>query len=587
MTRRRIYSWLVLFIGFVFVLSANDVYAQKKKKTKSDNGIPERTVRQSEYFFIEAQKYLLLEDYAKALSLFQETVEITPNNSAAYYKLAEIFVHNENIGEAQKHALKALELDGENKYYYLLIANIFTEKGEFDKASEYYELMISHVEGVDDYLFELAALYLYQNRLDDALSTYNKAEEVFGVNEQIVFQKQKILLQLNQLEAVIQEGEKLIKAYPDEPVYVIALVDILVPNNRIDAAIEKLQKLLEEYPENGRAKLILSDIYKNKGELKRSEELLFSAFNDPNVNPDVKVQIIASYTQQISKAREINNPNATLEDNTLKLSEKIIELHPNEGNAYGVYGDLLYALNKKTQALDSYLQTVSLNPDNFQVWQNIFQLDTELGKLEASLEHLERAMELFPNQSVIYMYYGLALTQKQNFNEAIVILNQGRQLSLSNQFQTGVFYSLLGNAYNAIKDFENSDQSYENALEINPNDYQTLNNFSYFLSLRQDKLDKAEKMAQKVVRDNPENSTYADTYAWVLYTKGKYKEAKKQLDKVMERNDISAIHFDHYGDILYKLGNVQGAVEYWLRAKGMNPDIDNIDKKIANRKVYE
>lgn len=587
MATKRIYSYLIMFIGFSFLLNVNEICAQKKKKVKSDKQITERTIRESEYLFTEAQKYFLLEDYAKAFNLFQESIDIVPDNSAAYYKLAEISVHNEKIDEAQNYALKALELEQDNKYYYLLAANIFTEKGEFDKASEYYEMMISKVNGAEDYLFELAALYLYQNRLDDALATYNKAEEAFGVIEQVVFQKQKILLQLNKLDEAIEEGEKLINAYPDEPGYVIALTEILIPNNRTKQASQLLENLLKEYPDYGRAKLILSDLYKKEGNIQLSDELLFSAFDDPNVNPDVKVQIIASYTQLITRARSINNPNTTMEENTLSLSKKTIELHPNEGNAYGVYGDLLYALGNKELALENYLKTVSYSPDNFQVWQNIFQLDTELDNIDATIEHLEMAIELFPNQSVIYMYYGLALTQKQEFEDAIVILNQGKQMSAANRFQTGVFYSLLGNAYNATKEFENSDESYEKALEINPNDYQTLNNYSYFLSLRKEKLDKAEKMAQKVVRDNPSNSTYADTYAWVLYARGKIKDAKKQLDKVMEQDDISAIHYDHYGDILYKLGDVNGAVEYWLRAKGMNPDLENIDKKIADRRVYE
>ncbi|MDH5365845.1 MAG: tetratricopeptide repeat protein [Cyclobacteriaceae bacterium] len=587
MACKRIYIFSVILIMVWSFDSVNSVFAQKNRKNKGKKEITEHTIRESEYLFIEAQKYYTLEDYAKSINLFLKCIDLVPNNSAAYYKLAQISIHNGEIDKALNYALKALELDKENKYFYLITANIYTEKGDFVKSAELYEQMISQIDGTNEYLFELAALYLYQNRLDDALSSYNRAEEVFGINEQAIHQKQKIYLQLNQLEKAIEEGEKLINAYPDESAYVIDLAEILIPNNRTKKAITLLEDLLLKFPENGQAKLILSDLYKNKGNLIKSEKYLFSAFDDQNVNPDVKVQIIASFTYQITQAKKINNPNITLEKNTQYLANKTIQLHPDDANAFAVYGDLLYALNDKKGALLNYLITVDLAPDNFQVWQNIFHLDSENNDLEVSIKHLETALELFPNQSIIYMYQGLALTQKKDFNEAIAILEQGKRLSSTNKHQTGIFCSLLGNAYNEIKEFDKSDESYEEAITINPNDYQTLNNYSYFLSLRKVKLDKAEKMAQKVVKNNPLNATYVDTYAWVLYATGKFKEAKKQMEKIIKFKDISAIHFDHYGDILFQLGDVKGAVEQWLRAKGMNPDLENIDKKIVDRRVYE
>ncbi|MDH5475887.1 MAG: tetratricopeptide repeat protein [Cyclobacteriaceae bacterium] len=587
MAGKRIYIVSVVLTIIWGLATNNFAQAQKSRKEKSKKEVAERTVRESEYLFIEAEKYYILEDYAKSVNLFLECIDLVPDNSAAYFKLAQIALHNEEIEKALNYGLKAVALGEENKYYYLLIANLYTQKGDFQKASACYEQMISRIEETHEYLFELAALYLYQNRLDEALSTYNKAEERFGVNEQTTHQKQKIYLQLNQLDNAVEEGRKLINAYPSEPAYVILLTEILIPNNREKESIDLLESLLEDFPENGKAKLILSDLYKKEGNQQKSENYLYSAFEDPTINPDIKVQIIASFTHQISQARAINNPNITLEESTKQLAEKIIVLHPDEANTYAVYGDLLYALGNKKEALKNYLITVDLDPDNFQVWLNVFQLDSENSNLDISVEHLEIALELFPNQAAIYMYYGLALTQKKSFEVAIEILEQGKRLSISNKRQTGIFCSLLGNAYNSIKNYDKSDHNFDEALIINPNDYQTLNNYSYFLSLRKEALDKAEDMAEKVVRDNPNNPTYVDTYAWVLYTKGKYKEAKKQMDKIMQGKGIGAVHYDHYGDILFQLGKVNEAVEFWVKAKEKDPNLENVDKKITDNRIDE
>lgn len=582
-------KYIFFSLALVFALSfAQNSEAQKvRKNQKGKAALNDKAKREAEYLFTEAQKYYILEDYAKAMSLFQKCLDLSPDNAAIYYKLGEISVQNDNLGEALKYAKKTLELNTSNKYYYLLTANIYTQRGEFKNASLLYEEMIGKIKGTEEYLFELAAIYLYQKRLDDALSAYNRAEQSFGVSEQSVFQKQKIYLQLNQLDQAIEEGEKLINIYPEEPSYVLALTDILIANRKTAEAVKLLENLLVSFPNNGQAKLRLADLFKNEGKFDKADELLASAFDDSTINSDIKVQVIAAYTYKISQARKKNAPNATLEQNTMELARKLIDLHPEEANAYAVQGDLFYAFNQKKEALANYEKTVELDESNFQVWQNILQLDSELNDNAAAIKHSEKALEIFPNQSVLYMYYGLALHQIKEYDESIAILEQGKRLANGNMAQVSVFNSLLGNAYHAVKEYDKSDNAYDAALLVNPNDYQTLNNYSYYLSLREEKLDLAEKMAAKVARANPSNTTYVDTYAWVLYAKGKFKEARKQLERILDQDDISAVHYEHYGDILFQLGDVDGAVEQWQRAKRMDDSLENIDKKIVDRKLHE
>jgi len=107
------------------------------------------------------------------------------------------------------------------------------------------------------------------------------------------------------------------------------------------------------------------------------------------------------------------------------------------------------------------------------------------------------------------------------------------------------------------------------------------------LPLRKVNLDKAEKMASLLIKNNPENPTFLDTYAWVLYVRGKYKDAKKVMEKVISTGHASATHLEHYGDILFKLGDVNTAVQQWEKARGQNANHEPLDTKIANRRVYE
>jgi Tfp pilus assembly protein PilF len=138
-----------------------------------------------------------------------------------------------------------------------------------------------------------------------------------------------------------------------------------------------------------------------------------------------------------------------------------------------------------------------------------------------------------------------------------------------------------------LKEYAKSDKAYEDALALNADNAVVLNNYSYFLSMRKENLDKAEKMSATLIKNNPDNPTFLDTHAWVLYVRQKYKDAKRIIERAISTGRATASHFEHYGDILYQLGEVDNAVKQWEKARGMNAKSETLNKKIANRKIYE
>jgi tetratricopeptide (TPR) repeat protein len=209
------------------------------------------------------------------------------------------------------------------------------------------------------------------------------------------------------------------------------------------------------------------------------------------------------------------------------------------------------------------------------------------GQLEDVVRHSEQAMEFFPNQAMVYYFNGIANIRIRKNGEAVRALEQTKKLASSNPALTAEVNGLLGDAYNAIKDYDKSDKAYEEALVFNSNNATVLNNYSYYLALRKQNLEKAEKMSSQLIKGNPDNATYLDTHAWVLYARQKYKEAKKIMEKAMTTGATTATHLEHFGDILFKLGDVDGAVTQWEKAKQLNSNSELLQKKIANRKVYE
>jgi tetratricopeptide (TPR) repeat protein len=559
--------------------------AQKSKKGKQDSvltetGSAEKNNRLTEQYFTEGEKYFILEDYTKSLAFFQKALELDPENAAIHYKLGEVYARNNEFDNALIHAIQARDLDPTNKYYYLLLADVYTNKSDFSKASEVYEELVQNIPGTEEYLFQAAALYIYQQKFDDALACYEQIEEQFGINEQITFQKQNILIKQGKMDEVIREGRKLIEAYPGEPEYIADLAKKMTANEKYEDASELLKEAVLEFPENPSILFQMAEVYKQTGKTRESRKIISQIFESNEFSLQKKMEIVASYF-----GRELNEPE---KEYVLGLSGKIIEYHPDEADGYALYGDLLQSFDSLKMAREMYLKSLALNPNNLQAWTNVLDYEIRNNELDSVIAHAGTALTLFPNQALLYYFEGTAHMLKNDNRKATQLFEQGKRLSSGNLRLLSIFNGQLGDAYNALKEYEKSDEAYEAALDFDPESDHVLNNYSYFLSLRKEKLDLALEMASKVVKRNPDNPTYLDTYAWVLYNMGRYEEARKNIERAIENDkDASGTLLEHYGDILFKLGNVNKAVEQWEKAKKLNVDSDLIDKKIADRKLYE
>ena len=382
------------------------------------------------------------------------------------------------------------------------------------------------------------------------------------------------------LDKAIEEGQKLIDAFPGESRYVLMMVDILISNNKTDEAIPVLEGLLIDDPDNSRALLLLADIYRKEGNNEKSNIYLNKAFEKPDLDIQPKLQVLAGFMQQL--------PNADIEILAKSLGKKIILAHPDDFRSYEINGDLSMKLSDDSSAIDNFKKSLDLGSTNYNTWQNVLQLESKLDQYKEVIKDGEKALELFPNQPAICWFLGTAYLVESDNEAAVEVLERGKKLSGANEELKSFFNAQLGDTYNNLKNYKKSDECYEAALAYDPENDHVLNNYSYFLSLRKEKLDLAKKMSSKLVSRNPEDATFLDTHAWVLYMRGEYDAAKNYIEQALNSDDdLCGTIIEHYGDILFKLGDVDSAVKQWQKAKGMDETSELIDKKIADRKLYE
>ena len=249
---------------------------------------------------------------------------------------------------------------------------------------------------------------------------------------------------------------------------------------------------------------------------------------------------------------------------------------------------MYYLDTQYDKALEAYQKSLSLNKDVFQVWQQVMVLYNQKKDWINLDKTCNDAMELFPNQSLIYLFKGGAEVQNKEYEKALKSFSRGEKMSGDNDKVRAQFLANLGDVYHNLNKVTESDSAYDRSLKLDPENSYVLNNYSYYLSLRKANLEKAKQMSAYANKLEPDNSSFLDTYAWILFQLNDFAGAKEWQEKALKAGgDKSGTEVEHYGDILFQLGNIEEAIKHWKQAKELGTDSSTIDKKILEGKYIE
>ena len=553
----------------------------KAAVNEQTNELSESKQNEFEYLFIEALKQKMFGNAQKAIQLLSSCLEIDPNSSAAMFELANIHAVNKDYTSASLLLEKAISLNPDNKWYKLLLAQIYQQTRRYSESADIYaELLEDDPENLE-YIYMKAALYASAQRFDEAIAAYNQLETKTGINEQISVAKQQIYVSNGQVDKAFEEINKLIESNPSEAKYYGLLADLYQSQGDTENSYKYYQKILELDPENGFVHFSLANYYQEKGEPERSFEETKKGFESKSVEIQPKLQLYMMLTANQSQSK------LTMEQQE-ELIQILLEVHPDDAIVHTVYAENLLKYNKLAEARVELLKALEISKDDYMIWERVMYLDNDLQDWEGLYGHTKEIIELFPNQPQGYFFHAIACVQLEKFDETITVSEEGIDYVVDNPQLTANFLMLKGEAIYKLGKKEDAFAIFDKAVDMDPENYLTLNNYAYYLSLDGSNLDKAERMSGKVVERFPDNSTYLDTHAWVLFKKGEYTLAKFYMESAIKNGgDENDTLLEHYGDILYKAGKVNEAVEQWEKAKDAGSGSDMLDRKIKEKKYIE
>ncbi|NNE56450.1 MAG: tetratricopeptide repeat protein, partial [Flavobacteriales bacterium] len=347
---------------------------EKLIQKKEETSVNESPGFQQKFFAAQTEKAIGNDE--KAYSFFQDALAISPQNHAVMYEIARYELKFEKNVAAEEMIRKALELDKENVWYQLFLAEVLIENDDIEGAQKQYERIIKLAPKDMNARFELANIMLYRGDIEGAIKQYDAIEAVMGINEEIVLEKQQLYLQLGKEAEAVAELQKLIDQHPENVNYRGMLAQYYLDKGEEEKAMLIYEEIRDQDPENGMLHLKLSEYYAMKGEEDKSFEEVKLAFASADVNIDRKVGIMLNFYSATN-----------YDDTQLARAYELLDLletaHPTEAKTYAVYGDFLMRDARFEEARDMYRKALELDKSRNVICSQLLQLDLELGEYEA------------------------------------------------------------------------------------------------------------------------------------------------------------------------------------------------------------
>ena len=579
-----------LFVTVLMLTSCGGIRSVRTAKTaaKADASflmkvpfISAEKQRKYDYFFLEAMRMKEKNEYDAAFGLLQHCLDINPNASSALYEISQYYMFLRQVPQGQAALEQAVAFAPDNYWYSQGLVSLYQQQNELDKAAALLEKMVARFPSKQDPLFSLLDIYSRQEKYNDVISTLNRLEKRLGKNEQLSMEKFRIYLQMKDDKKAFQEIESLVQEYPMDMRYQVILGDVYLQNGKKQEAYDAYQKVLAVEPDNPMALFSMASYYEQTGQKELYQQQLDTLLLNKKVTSDTKISVMRQVIAE--------NEQSSVKDSTqvIALFDRMMKQDMDDPQIPMLYSQYLLSKNMEQEAVPVLEQVVDLDPTNKAARLMLVSAAVKKEDYKQIIKVCEPGIEATPDALELYYYLAIAYHQAEQGDSVLSVCNRALEHITPDTRKEVVsdFYSIMGDIYHTKKQMTEAYAAYDSALVYNPSNIGALNNYAYYLSVERRDLDKAEEMSYKTVKAEPNNSTYLDTYAWILFEKGNYAEARIYIDNAMKNDgEKSDVIVEHCGDIYFMTGDVEGALNYWKKALEMGSESKMLKQKIEKKK---
>ena len=590
--------WLIGVCALILICALSACHTTKRAAvpkaqhsqalTAHGGGLTYAQQRRFNEFFLEAIRQKEAEHIDAESELLEAALRINPNAPEALYEMGVLKLsytsYSDTLGRALGDSLlrKAVKADPQNVYFKETLATYLANNADYREAIDLYEELADAKEDGET-LTTLIWLYKTSGDYAGAIRTIDRLERIEGKSEQLSLEKFQTYLAMKDDEHAYRAIEDLCAEYPYDLRYRVLMGDLYDQNGYHEQALLIYKDVLTAEPDNSYAQISLLAYYKAAQADSLYLDLLHRVVLNPRTQSGARIEALRGYMED-------NLRHGADSTQVLRLFNQALA-QPQEDRSIAELK--AYYVSEKQMPVDSLLDCMRtilrIEPDYTKARLQELLIMLQRDSMQ-QVAHICREGELYdPSEITFYYYEGTALYRMGRDNEAIRQLQRRTERIDESTDKTTAsdLYALLGDVLHERKLHEEAYAAYDRALEYNEDNTFCLNNYAYFLSLDGIRLDQAERMSRKTIEAEPDEATYLDTYAWILYLKKDYAQAFEYIREALNLAEESAENaslFHHAGDIAYRLGNRAQALSYWKKALQLTTD--RTARRIIQRKVW-
>ncbi len=501
----------------------------------------------------DQEKSVNIEDSNKVVSSFDN--RSYPTMAMQIFSIAEIYRINGNYSGAILEYQEALKYDTNSVTIYNSIGDAFLNLYKYDNAIDYYAKSLRLDSTQYDLKNKLAEIYLVSGNVQNSIDLWKELIE----NKPKYYDAYYNLINAFIAKKDTTNAKKVLKIYQQRGSNDISILNnvviILKKLGQYDEAIFLTKRLIKLSNENKYYDLLIELLYINRQENK--------------VNKVTSKWIQADPTELTPYYYKISN---YIESEKIDSAKKYLKKIDSRWKEKWWISNFQALINIKEELADSvkfYYDRVfsfdnipSIPYNNYALWL------LENKKYNDGIAIIDSALKVFPENNNLKYIEALIYGEMKDRQKAIQIFEMLRS---ENKNDKDILHN-LAILYDQNSQYDKSDKIYEKIIKIDTNDAIAYNNYSYSLAEKGEELQKALQMSKRSLQLEPQNGTYYDTLAWILFKLGDYQKALAKIDSAINlTKEMNSEIYYHKGEILLKLNHKNESKKYFKQALEIDP----------------
>ncbi len=536
------------------------------------------------------------EDFDSAYVILKKCYEIDPEVAELNYQMAlyQRMYAEEDTTRTEREIMedlivklrKAYDLEPDNKKYVQTLLNACAQVGDTIMVQPLLEKIVELDKDNEQYITILMRLYDSKGEYEKELKLLDHLETLTGWNPQIDMARAEMYKDYYGEKKALKYVQGLIKKSPNQSIYHLYLAQYYSEKENFKKALPYYDKALALDPSDGATRYSYIECLGKMGKDAEARQMRLDIVNDPKSASELKKQVIRDLLEEFE-----TEENGT--EKMMQMFRTALEQPQENSDLMSLYVQYMAIQNYSADSIAKAVENILVKePTNEEAYMTLLGYYGEQDDKEKVIDVCSRAIANGVDKLEIYFYQAAYNYQMDRQDEALRLLEKAvaNRKFANNPKMYADCYEMIGDIYHSMDSLQRAFDSYEECLRWNPDNYGALNNYAYFLAIEDKELEKAERMSKKTVLAEPNNGTYLDTYAWVLFKLGRYQEAAVYINRtISQTGGVSEVEYEHAGDIYYMLNEKDAAMAYWelaqMRAAAAGKDTTDLDRKIRTKKL--